>query len=244
MCPKISGQLVVVVRKNPPRKLSRSSVRVTEARNRLCVAKARCHIPVMHTWTSQCEIKSASAHVVFTVECVHKIVSNSKPVLATVHQGVQCTLCPCSQEWCRLPCVQSGFRHNGKAPAWAAEVLAVSLCGPPHTNGSRRCVQELAPQGSPVPEAEDKEVQSQDATGIQRDIGDTTFHDVQSPGSAMGRGTSSPAMTGSASKCIRRAWNLGRGRPRVGSLSRVGRVPGKSDIRTADRRHPAVCGVC
>ena len=178
------------------------------------------------------------------IERAHKNLSNNKPVLATVHEGVQCTLCLCSQEWCRLPCVQSGFRHNGKAPAWAAEVLAVSLCGPPHTNGSRRCVQELAPQGSPVPEAEDKEVQSQDATGIQRDIGDTTFHDVQSPGSAMGRGTSSPAMTGSARKCIRRAWNLGRGRPRVGSLRRVGRVPGRPDIRTADRRHPAVCGVC
>ena len=46
-------------------KPSRSSVRDPEARSYLCVVKAMCHTPVIHTWTSPCQIKSAfsSCHV-------------------------------------------------------------------------------------------------------------------------------------------------------------------------------------
>ena len=88
-------------------------------------------------------------------------------------------------------------------------MLAVSLCGPAHTNGD--LARDGVAQGSPVPEAKDKDVEetscSQDAAGNQHDIGDVAFHDAQSLGIARGRGASSPAMTGSASKRIKSAWS-------------------------------------
>ena len=68
-----------------------------------------------------------------------------------------------------------------------------------------------AVEGSPVPEANDKDSQEtsclRDVGGNQRDIGDAAFHDAQSPpGCTKGRGTSSSVMTGSASRCISRGW--------------------------------------
>ena len=105
-------------------------------------AKALCHIPVVHTWTSQRRIKSA-----FSSEHVHRRARAQK-------MRQQACACSCASR-CSVPSlsvfagvVQVALCSEWFPPQWGSaglglrlareeetEVLAVSLCGPAHTNG-------------------------------------------------------------------------------------------------------------